>query len=108
MTDRQTLSFDEVVDAVADIQRRRLLVKLMEANPQPAAQVRSGDSESEADVDEQAVSMVHTHLPKLIDLGIIEFASDGQEIVKGSNFDQIRPLLELLDNNSDELPENWL
>lgn len=108
MTDGQTLSFDELVDAVADIQRRRLLLKLMEANPQPASQVGSPDSESEADVDERAISMEHLHLPKLIDLGIIEFASDGQEVVKGPNFDQIRPLLELLDNTSDELPEDWV
>ena len=107
MTDRQRLSFDELVDAVADIQRRRLLVKLMESNPQPAGPVGSADSESEADVDERAVSMEHLHLPKLIDLGIIELTSDGQEVVKGPNFAQIRPLLELLDNNADELPEDW-
>jgi len=29
-------------------------------------------------------------------------------VIKGPNFDEIKPLLELLENHEDELPTDWL
>jgi predicted transcriptional regulator len=104
----QTISFDDMVDALADVQRRKLLIALLEHNPQDDSPVVIADSESESDAVERLVSMQHVHLPKLADYGFIEWDEDTHEVMKGPNFDEIRPLLELLDDHEDELPDDWL
>lgn len=104
----QTISFDDMVDALADVQRRKLLIALLEHNPQDDSAVVIADSESESDAVERLVSMQHVHLPKLTDYGFIEWDEDTHEVMKGPNFDEIRPLLELLDDHEDELPDDWL
>jgi predicted transcriptional regulator len=105
---RQTVSFDDMVDALADVQRRKLLVALLEHNPQDDTPVVIADSESDADAVERLVTMQHVHLPKLADYGFIEWNEETHEVTKGPKFDEIRPLLELLDDHEDELPADWL
>jgi len=105
---RATTSFDDMVDALADIQRRKLLVALLEHNPQDDTPVAIADSESDADAVDRLVTMHHTNLPKLAAYGFIEWNQDSHEVTKGPNFDEIKPLLELLANHEDELPADWL
>ena len=104
----EEISFDDMVDALADVQRRKLLVALLEHNPQDDAPVVIADSDSEADAVERLVTMQHVHLPKLADCGFIEWNEETHEVTKGPKFDEIRPLLELLDDHEDELPAGWL
>ncbi|WP_246310395.1 DUF7344 domain-containing protein [Halorarum halophilum] len=104
----RTLSFDDMIDALADVQRRKLLIALMEHNPQNDSPVAIADSDSEADAIKRLVTMNHVHLPKLADYGFIEWDSESHQVTKGPNFDEIRPLLELLDGHEDELPTDWL
>jgi len=106
MSEVRSVTFDDMVDALADIQRRKLMVALLEHNPQDdSPAVVEGP---EIDTLENLVSMKHVHLPKLADYGFIEWHQERQEVSKGPNFDEIRPLLELLDNHEDELPTDWL
>jgi predicted transcriptional regulator len=104
----ETISFDDMVDALADVQRRKLLIALLEHNPQDDTPVVIADSESESDAVERLVTMQHVHLPKLADYGFIEWNEETHEVMKGPNFDEITPLLELLDDHEDELPDDWL
>lgn len=104
----ETISFDDIADALADPQRRELLIALLEHNPQDDVPVVIADSEDESDAVERLVSMQHVHLPKLADYGFIEWNKNTHEVVKGPHFDEIRPLLELLDSHEDELPADWL
>lgn len=97
-------SFDDALDALAHAQRRKLLVALLEHNPQDDSPVVLSDT----DAVERLVTMNHVHLPKLEAYGFIEWHEESHEIVKGPNFDEIRPLLELLVENEDELPADWL
>jgi predicted transcriptional regulator len=109
MTDTaESISFDDMVEALADVQRRTLLVALLEHNPQDDTPVIVADSDGEADAVERLVAMRHVHLPKLADYGFIEWDEDTHEVAKGPKFDDIRPLLELLDEHGDELPADWL
>ena len=68
----ETISFDDMVDALADVQRRKLLIALLEHNPQDDAPVVIADSDGEADAVERLVTMRHVHLPKLVDYGFIK------------------------------------
>jgi predicted transcriptional regulator len=104
----EDLSFDDMVDALADVQRRKLLVALLQHNPQDDAPVVIADSDGEADAVDRLVTMQHVHLPKLVDYGFIEWNEETHEVSKGPKFDEIRPLLELLDDHEDELPADWL
>jgi predicted transcriptional regulator len=103
-----TISFDDMVDALADVQRRKLLVALMEHNPQDDSPVVIDEEGSETDAVERLVNMNHVHLPKLADYGFIVWNEQTHEVSKGPQFDEIRPMLELLDDHEDELPEDWL
>lgn len=107
-TPKQKLRFDDALDALADPQRRRLLVALLDHNPQDDSPVVIADTDAEADAVERLVKMNHVHLPKLEEYGFIEWDRDTHEVIKGPQFDEIRPLLELLADHDDELPPGWL
>jgi len=104
----ETVSFDDMVDALASVQRRKLLLALLAENPQDDTPAVIGDSDSETDAVERLVEMQHVHLPKLVEYGFIEWDKEANEVIKGPKFDEIRPLLELLDDHEDELPDDWL
>ncbi|MEF8809109.1 DUF7344 domain-containing protein [Natronomonas sp.] len=77
--------------------------------------VNDGAIETEADVifrggadsEIAEIELKHNHLPKLADAGYIEWDRETGRISKGPNFDEIEPLLELLENHADELPPDW-
>jgi predicted transcriptional regulator len=104
----QTISFDDMINALANGQRRKLLIALLEHNPQDDSPVVIAGSEGETDAVERLVMMQHAHLPQLVEYGFIEWNRDTHEVMKGPTFDEIRPLLELLDNHEDEVPTGWL
>lgn len=104
---RKSVSVDEMADALADVHRRKLLVALLEHSPQDHSPVGISDSENDAALGD-SVSMNHVHLPKLADYGFIDWDEKRHEVSKGREFDEIRPLLELLDAHEDELPDDWL
>lgn len=102
------INVDDMFDALGDVQRRKLLVALLEHNPQDDSSVISRDSESDERARRRVVEMRHNHLPKLEEYGFVEWDQESHEVVKGANFDEIRPLLELLDQHEDELPAVWV
>jgi len=104
----ESRSFDDMMDALADVQRRKLLVALLEHNPQDDTAAVVADFESKTDALERRISMQHVHLPKLAEYGFIDWNEDTHEVRKGAKFDDFRPLLELLEDHEDELPPDWL
>lgn len=99
---------DECFDALSNRQRRRVLVALLHHNPQSADFQSSDDIVSGEATDELAIQMHHVHLPKLADMGFIEWDRTANSIRRGPAFEEIQPLLALLDEHSDELLEEWL
>lgn len=86
------------------------MVALLAHNPQDDDDLQFPDDVT-IPATESAVletEMVHRHLPKLVDMGFIEWDRDTNEIATGPRFDEIRPLLELMDDHQHELPEAWL
>lgn len=101
-----SISFDEMLDALSDIQRRSLLLALLEENTQTDAPVAFDTSDNQAAV-ERSIRMQHIHLPKLKEYGLITWDQDTHEVTKGPTFEEIDSLLRLLDENSDKLPDTW-
>lgn len=99
---------DDALDALNHIQRRKLLIALLEHNPQNDSPIVLADNEDENTAIKELIEMNHVHLPKLVDYGFIEWDQENNEVSKGPAFDEICPLLELLDNHQDELPADWL
>jgi hypothetical protein len=104
------VQLDDALVLMASRYRRRLLVALTDHNPQD-----DGDTQLPVDVtheDEELerlrTDMTHVHLPKLEAAGVIEWDRDANEISKGPHFEELRPLVELMENHADELPDGWL
>ena len=105
-----SLSLDTLLSIMANKYRRRLLLALLEHNPQD-----DGDTQLPADIslgdeelEEFRIHMTHTHLPKLAEAGVIEWDQEANVVRKGPAFTEIRPLLELMRDHADELPGDWV
>ena len=103
-------SLDTALDILADRYRRKLLFALLEENPQDASDPQTSDDVrlTSEELASTRIGMNHTHLPKLEDAGFIEWNRDSNTVEKGPRFDEVRPLLELMDDHADELPDDWL
>ncbi|MGQ4555611.1 DUF7344 domain-containing protein [Halobellus sp. GM3] len=95
---------DYALDALSHICRRRLLFELYE-------EVNSGEGESInytgiplLRTERRRILLHHAHLPKLEELGYINWKEGEQTIQKGPRWDEIEPLLELIYSHLDELP----
>lgn len=105
-------SHDHVFEALANPYRRQLLLALLAANPQPDDDLDPLDllARDEVTGEERAsrVAVTHLHLPKLEAMGFVDWDRETGELSKGPEWQAIAPLLELLRDNRDALPEDWL
>lgn len=92
------MGFNQVSDALGHQTRRRILVELMDHNP-----VAVGNSH-ECEVSE--VELIHCHLPKLDSMGYIVWDRDRETIVKGPDWEEIEPVIRLLSDNRECVPNN--
>ena len=88
---------------LAEANRRRLLIALADRNP------RSIDSDGYVggpDMSDPnvATAMYHVHLPKLEAAGFIDWDREENVVTRGPKFEEIRPLVDLLDSHREELP----
>lgn len=82
--------------ALSSRTRRRILMSLLnkeEVNPQNVAESR--------------LDLIHNHLPRLEDLGYIQWNDTGS-VEKGENWSEVAPLLDLIEKNQGELPEDCI
>ena len=97
-----------IFEALVHPYRRRLLVAMLRADqcdaPYPDPLAFTPDTEEER----RRIGMLHIHLPKLDDMGIIRWDRESKELSKGPQWGDLEPLLRWMDENRDELPEGWL
>ena len=99
---------NELLDALANIHRRRLIVSLLEQDSLSVDRFVSQEVERGDRDREQLFSAVyHTHLPKLAEAEFIDWDRDTGDVTRGPNFTEIRPLVECLTDHADDLPGEW-
>lgn len=114
------MGYDDVFDALADAQRRQLLLGLAHREIYLVAPL-SGVSRDLADahegllraqlassrelssVDESLLRMHCVHLPKLAAYGFVEWDRTDNLVTKGDRFEALEPVLELLDEQRRDL-----
>ncbi|WP_433633302.1 DUF7344 domain-containing protein [Halomicrococcus sp. NG-SE-24] len=97
-----------MLDVLSDSHRRRILLAVSDHNPRTEDEFTTESLASDEDnLDHVKTHLHHVHLPKLADKGYIEWNPDTETIRRGSNFDEIAPLLQLMADHEDELPADW-
>ncbi|WP_255171182.1 ArsR family transcriptional regulator [Natrononativus amylolyticus] len=89
-----------MLSALMSKHRRRILVKLLE---QESVMIPEEVADGEAEFQGLQTEMHHTHLPQLTDQGYVRKTTNF-EVVRGPQFENIRPLLEVLQENHKRLP----
>lgn len=100
-----------IYEALVHPYRRRLLLAMLNAddhgvaypNPLEFAPVVQGDPGRS-----RRIAMAHNHLPKLDEMDIIEWDGEAEELSRGVEWDELKPLLRWMEEHRDELPEGWL
>jgi hypothetical protein len=101
--------FGQALAVLADRYRRELLLALLIENPQDDDDCDPLDIIDPPDEPEVLeVELFHKHLPKLEQLGYIEWNRETGEIAKGPDWDDVEPVLTLIADHRDELPAGWL
>lgn len=103
-------SLSELFEMLSHAYRRRILTAVGRANPHDEDDLPSETSPGED--DEAALALLrqqlyHVHLPKLDDAGFIDWNRETGIIRRGPRFEEIEPLLRLMNEHRDELPVNW-
>lgn len=96
--------FDQIAEALGDRARRQVLVELLDHNPVDQREAL-GKNNTNAD-KKREIQLYHSHLPKLDDMDYIEWDRDHGTIVKGSNWEEIEPMVRLLNENKDRIPND--
>ena len=96
---------DPEFGVLANKHRRKLLVALREHNLQPTeGALPENVLLEDMGRDELQIQFRHNHLPRLEAAGLIDWNRGTDEIVKGPNFAEIQPLLEMIESHYDEFP----
>ena len=102
------VGLEEMFDALGAVQRRRVLVELLESPEDPLRGITDPETETETRFVEDTVRMAHIHLPKLDDYEFIDWDEDADVVRTGEQFDEIEPLLDLLHRDQERVPGDWV
>lgn len=99
---------ERVFEAMRHRYRRHLLIAMGQDDPPPDDDI---DPLTVVPTEERSSATVirrelyHNHLPKLDEMGFIEWDPGAGKISKGSNWDDVEPLVRVIHENRGELPD---
>jgi len=94
---------DEWCEILANVYRRRVLVALSTKNPdQEPVFIPEDISPGEKSIEPLQFALHHDHLPRLEEMGFIKWDREASEVYRGPRFDDIEPLLEVLESHMNE------
>ncbi|WP_425433265.1 DUF7344 domain-containing protein [Haloarcula nitratireducens] len=79
--------------------RRRLLVALLENNPEEAIAIPEDIHRGEVELERLQIQLHHSHLPKLDECGYIDWQKNRNIVRRGKRFNEIESLVKLIYQN---------
>lgn len=105
---KSDVPLDVMLNALSHVSRRRILDSLRTHNPRATGEFEERSFWPEGtDEDEISIALHHTHLPCLEEAEVIDWNSETGTVFKGPKFDEIRPLLRLMQDHESKLPDDW-
>lgn len=99
---------DQVFRALSHGTRRRVLTALLDDDHCWMDELLGDEFGHRSDGDEMIViELRHVHLPYLDETGFIDWDRAVDRIARGESFEELRPLLEMLEERRDRLPAKW-
>lgn len=96
------------LDAISHPYRRRILTRLHDRNPREESSFTTDSVADDIDDDDWLqLEIHHRHLPKLADLGFVDWDREENVVRRGPRFDEVAPLIELMVKHREELPAGW-
>lgn len=88
---------------LAAVPRRQIIDSLLHAPPDRELRLpeAANPPESRYDPQQLSIDLMHLHLPKMDDAGYIQWANDPLRVRRGSRFDDIRIVMEVLQSFGD-------
>jgi len=106
--DRSSASLSELFEILSHEYRRYVLWVLADLDRRPDESVdttRVLRCEGEPDI--LRIELVHNHLPQLDDYGFVDWDQETETLRRGPRFDEVKPFIDLMNENRDEIPQNW-
>lgn len=105
-SDRATL--DELFACLSHPTRRRIVTTLAADNPRDESEFECAAFRPDDEPPERfRIHLYHEHLPKLAENGYIEWDRESDTVTRGPAFEEVRPVITLMDEHQDELPAAW-
>ena len=93
---------NRVLDVCRDRYRRLILVELRQERTMQVCDLLFRN-----DPETARLALEHEHLPKLAEAGYVEWDWETDEVTVGPAFEEVEPLLDLIERHADELPPGW-
>jgi DNA-binding transcriptional ArsR family regulator len=100
-------STDALFEALADPHRRRILLELADGGPDAELSPEGLRARFWRDDSGVGIELRHVDLPKLAELGFVDWDSETGTIARGRAFPVARACVRSLDEHDDELPIDW-
>lgn len=85
---------------------RRQSVSASGGETRPGGGALSSATAREEEEEELELALVHKHLPKLEDRGLVEWDPDEESVSRGPDFEEAEPALRTLAENAGAFPED--
>lgn len=105
---KNCVDLDQVFSALSHPIRRGILTAVMKDNPRRQGEFKKMEFRPDDTTKETIeIELRHSHLPQLDKGDFIDWERRSGKVTRGEKFEEIRPLLELMDNHREELPGDW-
>lgn len=104
----EDVTLDRMFTSLSDPTRRHILTTLVDYAPHDSDEFAPLELEpADEPLGQFRAELYHNHLPRLDRAGFVEWDRRSDTVARGPNFEEIEPLVGLMDDHRDELPAGW-
>lgn len=108
-THAEPIRLDLLLASLRHPARRSILLTLAAENPGEEDDFTIPDFDAgDEDFELFRAKVRYEHLPRLERAGLIEWDREADTVTRGPDFEEVRPLVTLVRDHRDELPDDWI